>query len=62
MATAEVYEQWRPIFERLFANPAIPAMMPPHLESTIFEQIIRYVFDCAGYAAIVIVLQVPAVR
>src|SRR5260221_2882049 len=52
MATAEVYEQWRPIFERLFANPSIPAMMPPHLEPAIFEQFIRYVFDCAGYAAV----------
>jgi hypothetical protein len=41
----------------------MPAMMPPHLESAIFEQISRYAFGCADYAAIhVIVLQVPAVR
>jgi chromosome partitioning protein len=52
MATAEVYEKWKPVFERLFANPSIVEMLPPHLQPANFEQFIRYVFDCAGYATV----------
>lgn len=52
MAAVEVDAQWRPIFERLFSTPSLEGMLPPHLNPTIFEQFIKYVFDCAGYAAV----------
>jgi hypothetical protein len=52
MAAAQTYAQWKSVFERLFANPSIEEMLPPHLEWPNFEQFIRYVFDCAGYAAV----------